>query len=331
VEGCVTPTRIEAPQDSQIIRWLFLSTHNCHLLQEQYFSNQRPKLTMNSLYSAILAVLLVTLSASADATKVEAKKWVNVKKWVVPEVTTSALRRGGQNGRRRMDSSSSSSSGKKSSSSSGKKSSSSSGKKSSSSSGKKSGKKSRTFPPALVEPPTPSPVDDGATVTPATPPPTPAPTVPPGDDGAIPATPPPTFAPATPPPTQADTTAADPTVCNRPSTEIYTYKFDEPCYDEAWGYTLTERLQGCFVDILPEWFGDGFCTPFNDASAEDSTICNDNISNVVCSENYCDGKFPIGTEGPYGENYNLSCKLSILNCCTTGLPTTGDIIEPVQR
>jgi hypothetical protein len=233
---------------------------------------------MNSLYSVVVAVLLVTLAASANANKAEAKKWV------VTEFTSSTLHKRTRNGRRLGGKSSgeSTSSGKKSGKKSGE----------STSSGKKSGKKysgARTLPPSDGEENPPGDGDD---------------TTPPTDGGGDETT----------PPDDGDDNVTNPNVCANPQDE-FVFNVDDPCYDEAWGYTLANTLQTCLTDASL-WLGDE-CRFFKAAIAEDEAICNDNIPSRACTENYCDTALPASNGGGrYGTDYNLICKFTIYNCCT---------------
>ena len=67
---------------------------------------------------------------------------------------------------------------------------------------------------------------------------------------------------------------------------------------------------------LSPWFGDE-CRFYKAAIAQNSLICNDSLSSMVCTENYCDQALPASLGGGrFGDDYNLSCKLSVYNCCT---------------
>ena len=209
---------------------------------------------MNSLYPVVVAVLLVTLAASVDATEVETKKWV------VPKIVPPTLRGTTPKGGRRMHSSTTSS------------------KKSGKKNGKKSGKKSAASvansgaagAPATElegeeetttveeEEETPTEEAEGAAAAPATEEAEGAATAPATEEAegaaAAPATEEAEGAAAAPAPateeaaeeeTTTDGEAQDSDVCF--SDKEFSFNLDDPCYDEAWGYTLADNLQSCLV------------------------------------------------------------------------------------
>jgi hypothetical protein len=255
---------------------------------------------MNSLHFTVVAVLLVTLAALASATKVEAKKWV------VPEFTSSTSRGRTLKGGGRM-------------------------------------------PPATVpdgktgngeglpEDMPPATVPDGKTgIAKGLPENMPPATVPDGKTGIAKGLPehlPPATVPDGKtgiakggPETEAPIAweLIDPNRCSTPQDEFAFNLFDHPCYEEAWGYAFYHNndFTFCLSELSPfddkvsPWFGDE-CRFYNAAIAENSAICNDDISSMVCAENYCDQAFPPSLGGGiYGTDYNLSCKLTIYKCCT---------------